>query len=111
MSTKAQRFTQHRKEREPKQASKHLRHLKGENHKLAKTVSRLKKELEKATVIRNQFESEDEPTEQDGQQNEQSKIVPVCKCSSVNVVVIEVIGRTYAVCKDCKYRWRIGVAA
>lgn len=108
MSKRAQRYTQHRQEREPKVLSKQLRHLKGENQKLAKQNARLRKEIEKSALVpEEKYYKQELLTEAPDEWKERIN-KPACpKCNSNDMAEITVIGRTYRVCRDCKYRERV----
>lgn len=94
------RVVPHRPPREETRA-KEVSDLKRENHKLKREVKRLEKE------VRKRGEQEEKEAEE-GLQEAREQIIETCKkCHTGLLKVLNVAGRFYQVCLECKDRKRV----
>lgn len=103
-SRRKDRVAQHRPDKESKDVSrKEYAQLKSENHRLRREVARLSKYLEKLRALVDQeLEFDEESTEETPVI--EVKVAQCPSCSSTKLKVLNLIGRDFTVCEDCKFR-------
>ena len=75
-----------------------------ENGKLKRTISRLRKKLARLEETQSESETEVEPEEEPKEVKELSNGSLCPSCNANGVVELLLLGKTYNVCKICKWR-------
>ncbi len=100
------RFQQHKPQRDTR-VNKEVQALKSEKKRLEKEKARLQKELTKALQIRNAFEDHDPEVEDQREDILEPTLNSCPECGDLKVRVIELAGKQFLVCPECKWRKKV----